>query len=255
MLKRIVCFLRRKYTKWLLKTHEHTFCDQTVELKYLFIPRKKSRILVVVFSGMDAKQAKYNYVETLIDSPHNRLYILDNFGNERLGCYYLGTNAQNQVENAIYALLSKIQDEHNILQLVFCGSSKGGYAAFNFGLSYPNSVIIAGAPQYYLGNYLTHRKSPELLNIVAGKDYLPSYIEELNRKISDKISTNADRYRGKIYLHFSDHEHTYYEHIQYLISDLDQNHYVYEEERMSYQQHDDVAKYFPRFLRETLSKI
>ena len=104
-------------------------------------------------------------------------------------------------------------------------------------------------------SYLTHRKSPELLNIIAGSDYSLSYIENLNNKISDKISVNAGKYKGKIYLHFSDQEHTYAEHIQYLLSDLDQNHYDYEEERMSYHLHDDVAKYFPRFLRETLSKV
>lgn len=255
VMNRIDRFFRRKYTKWLIKTHEHIFQDQTLELKYLFVPHKTSRVLIVVFSGMNPNRATYNYIDTLNDSHHNRLYILDNFGDERLGCFYLGTNTQNQVEKAVNALLRKIQDEYNISQVVFCGSSKGGYAALNFGLDYPNSVIIAGAPQYYLGYYLTHRKSPELLNIVAGSDYSPSYIEDLNRKISDKIFASAGKYKGKIYLHFSDQEHTYFEHIQYLLSDLKQNHYVFEAERMSYQQHDDVAKYFPRFLRETLSKI
>ena len=160
IMNRIDRFFRRKYTKCLLKTHEHIFLDQSLELKYLFVRHKTSRVLIVVFSGMNPNRAAYNYIDVLNDSPHNRLYILDNIGDGRLGCFYLGTNAQNQVENAVKTLLRKIQEDCNISQVIFCGSSKGGYAALNFGLDYANSVIIAGAPQYYLGYYLTQTSHP-----------------------------------------------------------------------------------------------
>lgn len=255
LLHRISHFFRRRYTKRLLRKHEHVFQHQEVELKYLFVPKKSSRVLIVVFSGMNPNRASYNYIDILNDSHHNRLYILDDFGDERLGCFYHGTNGHHQAETAIKALLNKIQNDNNIPQLIFCGSSKGGYAALNFGLDYPTSVIIAGAPQYYLGYYLTHRKSPELLNIIAGKEYSQTYIENINKKICSKISSNAADYRGKIYLHFSNNEHTYDEHIQYLLLDLDRYNYTYEVECMSYPHHDDVAIFFPVYLKKILSEI
>ena len=156
------------------------------------------------------------------------------------------------MECAVNALITHIIHEHDILQTIFCGSSKGGYAALNFGLEQSNSIIIAGAPQYYLGYYLSHRKSPELMNIVLGTDCTPSMIEELDTRIYKKIVGFRNKYQGKIYLHFSDQEHTYQEHIQHLLSDLNSNNFDYYEDRMSYLQHDDVAIYFPQYLKKIL---
>lgn len=245
----------RKHIKWLLSAHQRLYTYQSVNVKYLLIPRKSSKVLVVVFSGMSPKGAVYNYIDVLNGCPHNRLYILDDFGHDRLGCYYIGTNGQNQMECAVNALLKQIIHEHDIVQTVFCGSSRGGYAALNFGLEQSNSIIIAGAPQYYLGYYLSHRKSPELMNIVLGTDCTPLEIQELDAKIYKKIVGFRNKYQGKIYLHFSDQEHTYHEHIQYLLSDLDSCHYDYAEDRMSYLQHDDVAIYFPQYLKKIITEI
>lgn len=241
-------------TKKLLLHNEHTFLHQDIEVKYLFAPKRNSRTLVIIFSGMNSKRASYSYLNLLNGLPHNRLYILDNFGDPILGCFYRGTDLQNQVEQAVDALLQSMIAEHGFDRLIFAGSSKGGYAALNFGLNYPDSVIITGAPQYYLGYYLTHRKSPQLLRIIAGEKHTEEDIVVMDQHLRDKILRQADTFRGKIYLHYSTQEHTYPEHIQHLLKDLKCNGYSVEEDICEYCQHDDVAVYFPPLLKRILSK-
>ena len=251
---RISQYLSGKKTKWLLRHREYTFTHGDVCLKHLFVPHRKSNTLIVVFSGMNPQRASYSYLNLLNGIPHNRLYILDDFGDPVLGCYYRGTNLQDQVEQAVDALLKHVVAEHGFDRLIFCGSSKGGYAALNFGLNYPDSTIITGAPQYYLGYYLTHRRSPQLLQIIAGEQHTEDDIAAIDRHLSGKITKQANAFRGKIYLHYSTQEHTYPEHIQQLLADLKHNGYSVVEDIHDYPNHDDVATWFPPFLKRILSE-
>lgn len=104
---RIKHHLSRAQSKWLLRHNEHVFHHQNIPVKYLFIPKKKSDTLVVVFSGMNPKRASYSYINLLNHLPHNRLYILDDYGDDTLGCFYLGVNGGTQVESAVSALIEK----------------------------------------------------------------------------------------------------------------------------------------------------
>ena len=66
---------------------------------------------------------------------------------------------------------------------------------------------------------------------------------------------NADNYKGKIYLHYSTEEHTYEEHIKWLIDDFDKKGIDYEEDVCTYTNHSDVSLHFPNYLVSTLKSI
>lgn len=254
IIERIRGELNRRYSKHLIKTKSHTFQCGEVTLKYLYIPKRSSRTLITVFSGMNPKRASYGYINQLNDVKHNRLYILDDFGDDILGCFYLGTNQQFQVEHAIRCLLKELGQIHQFERYIFVGSSKGGYAALNYGIEYPDATIVCAAPQYRLGYYLTYRKSPQLLHIIAGSDPSPEFLDALSRRLADKLAAAAEGFRGKIYLHYSDVEHTYAGHIQYLLQDLEKYHYHYDTDRKDYPSHDQVGLYFPEYLRKSLKE-
>ena len=136
---RIHSRLNRYYSKYLVRNKSRVFQCGEVSLKYLYVPRRGSRTLITVFSGMNPTRASYSYINQLNDTSHNRLYILDDFGDEILGCFYLGTNEQFQVEHAVRCLLAELGAKHRYEKYIFCGSSKGGYAALNFGIEYPDT--------------------------------------------------------------------------------------------------------------------
>ena len=251
--ERIYNKLNRYYSKYLIKTKSREYRCGEVTLKYMFIPKRSSRTMITVFSGMNPRRASYGYVNHLNDMRHNRLYILDDFGDDILGCFYLGTNQQFQVEHAVRCLVEELTRIHQIDRHIFVGSSKGGYAALNFGIEYPKASIICAAPQYRLGYYLTYRKSPQLLHVIAGSDPSTEFLDMLSSRLSDKLAA-ATSFRGKIYLHFSDAEHTYEGHVQYLLQDLERYHYNYDTDRSDYPSHDHVGLYFPAYLKKSLAE-
>ena len=75
-------------------------------------------------------------------------------------------------------------------------------------------------------------------------DYLN---EILPRTIEDSKNNNV-----KLYIHFSSKEHTYEEHIRYLIDDLKRYKYEHKLEVLEYTNHSEVSIYFPKFLLNTI---
>ena len=62
-------------------------------LRYLLQTSRLSDTLVVCFSGFgNGGVAKYNYISTLKSVNANKLFILDDFGYNKQGSYYLGEN-------------------------------------------------------------------------------------------------------------------------------------------------------------------
>lgn len=132
------------------------------------------------------------------------------------------------------------------------GSSKGGYAALYFGIKYGAKSIISGAPQYLLGNYLSIPEHKEILKYIMGDESEKS-ISELNSlmpKVIKQCRNNPD-----IYLHYSVKEHTYKEHIEFLINDLKKQKYNLYEDRHDYLNHSDVGVYFPKYILNIIKDI
>lgn len=66
-------------------------------------------------------------------------------------------------------LIDRVREQTGAKRLIFCGSSKGGYTALNFGLDYPGSYMVVGGPQYFLGQSLLDTGNIEALKHIAGQ--------------------------------------------------------------------------------------
>jgi hypothetical protein len=258
ILKKFKKYFEFLYTKIKLLFQQKEYRSNGIALKYLFDRDKNSSALVVVFSACvrEGLTARYNYVRTLKKVKGNKLFILDDFAEDKRGCYYLGEYPDWNIEKAVIALIESVKEKVNATTVIYCGSSKGGWAALNFGLACKptdKDVIIAGAPQYYLGNYI--RNFAPAFRFLKGNcsdDEL--VVKELNEHIQRKIQHKDKKEEIKIYLHYSSQEHTYSEHIQGLLSDLHENGYAVAEDRKEYVDHSEVALWFPQFLTGSIEK-
>ena len=160
----------RIYTAVSQKLYEKEFVSSEGQsLRYLFFPCPGSDLLAVGFQACNDAGPRYNYVRTLQACGVNRLFIKDDFGPGHLGDYYLGCSGTYSVEQAVRELIDRTAASFAVpCRLVFCGSSKGGYAALNFGLQYPASAMILAAPQYYLADYLDSPKFHATLEEILG---------------------------------------------------------------------------------------
>ena len=231
-----------------VKMNEKVFQNR---LKYVFKYKKNSRKLVVVFSGFPGMdKAKYNYMRTLKHAQCSQLFILDDFGFENKGSYYLAENGDYYIRKMVINLIKTIKAKYDISEMITAGSSKGGACAIYFGLKLGAEAIIAGAPQYYLADYLKNGHEEILKGIIGGYE---SQISYLNSLLEETIQ-DYQGHKPTIYLHYSKEEHTYVEHVQYLLNELKENKFTVIEDIGEYSEHSNVSFYFPKFLKESIDK-
>lgn len=237
-------FLQKKYIKG------------DVTLKYILKKYKDSDKLVVVFSSCTRRglKARYNYMRTLEGIKANRLFILDDFAADKRGSYYMGPNFTFEEEKATLSLIEHIREELSVKDIICCGSSKGGYSALNFGLQIPYSKIVVGAPQYFLSTYLHSSNNMECLRHIMG-EFTEEKEKFLNDYLSKRIREDADKYTHTIYIHFSNKEHTYEEHVKYLLEELNKQGYAVNCDIADYTNHSDISYHFPDFLKKTVRKL
>lgn len=222
-----------------------------------------SDTIVFVFSSCTriGVKARYNYMRTLNKCNVNKMFILDDYGEDNRGVYYLGKNMDFHVERAVSKLIEKTLNSGKYKKIIFAGSSKGGYGAFDFGMQIPGSVIIAGASQYHLGSYFMDESNKlELtLRYVTGKGYdetSAEQIEELNTHLEKRIKGAEQlQKKPKVYLHYSNKEHTYEEHIIHLLRTLKEGGFEIKEDVRSYTNHSDVSMYFPQFMVNCIEEV
>lgn len=244
--------LKKSLIKWLIKIQEKKIKLFGCTVRFI-LKKYNSDILIVVFQACHSNGAHYNYYRILKECKVNKLWVKDDFSPNHRGSYYLGEKGKNNVESTVYCLIEKIIKKRKIRKVIFVGSSKGGYAALNFGITYPNSYIVIAAPQYKLGTYLDcEYQMLNLLDIIGSYD--KQKILDLDNRLADKIKENANK-NQKIYIHYSDCEHTYDEHVKYLIEDLKSINIYVEEDIEHYKIHGELYKYFPSYLVKTLSDI
>ena len=224
-------------------------------LKYLFQRHRSSDMLVVCFSGFaGGNSARYNYVQTLQTQRINKLFILDDFGYNRQGSYYLGENGDWYLPEMVVGLIKKIQTKNNIRHLIMVGSSKGASAALFYATKMNADFCIIGAPQYFIGNYLNTDDHLSILEGIMG-DKSSDSIQKLNNVMHDCLRLSYGR-KPKVYIHYSPMEHTYPEHIADMVHDMKMNGYTVEEDAdYDYVDHGQVAKYFPSYLLNVLKKL
>ncbi len=250
----------RKYVEFIITKirilwEQKIFRYEDVTVKYILKKKKNADSLVIVFSACTRKglKARYNYVKTLNNLNCNRLYILDDYAKDHRGSYYMGRDFKFNEEVAVTELINKVITDLQPATTIYCGSSKGGYAALNFGMKFNDSHMIIGGPQYFLTDYLKQGNEYTLEHIIG--EATPEKEQKLNVYLREKIQGNDKKSTQKIYLHYSDKEHTYEEHIKDMLADLKSCGYYVEEDVADYANHSDISYYFPDFLRKQITEI
>lgn len=230
-------------------------------IKYLLFPNEESNKLVVVFQAINTKQA-YNYVKTIKDEPVNRLYIKDEYGEDPTtkSSYYLGKRKGMEVFNATQKLISEVVDYLGVNKenVIFAGSSKGGYAALFQGYHFGAGHIIPGGPQILLGDYLgqTSEKSirPPIFRSIVGE------VNEENKQWANLLMYNALKNASKPYpktlIHIGGGEPHYKEHVVPFMNWVEELGIENVElDIQDYDTHEELATYYPIFLKEQIKKF
>lgn len=178
--------------------------EQTQDgIKFLFYKSDKSDKLIVVFSAFSdiGKPPRYNYIETLTTIDANKLFILDDYGYKKSGSYYLGENGVFFLPPKICRLIKQMKQKTKATTVFTLGSSKGGTAAIYYGILASAEYILAGAPQFFLGDYLdTEKHHPILKGIMGSNDDVA--VSKLNSVLMTTITNHAgDIRRPVIFLH------------------------------------------------------
>ena len=235
-----------------LRDQKH-FKQDGVDVKYIYKPVKGAKTLAVVFSACTrpGMAARYNYVRTLDGMLCNRLYILDDFGPEGRGSYYLGSMPEFKDQETTIALIQKFIKETSPEKVLFCGSCKGGYGALNIGTRFPNSVIIAGEPTYRIAT--EYKLAEDLLKYWMG-DVTEQKIEYMDHYLADQLKQNKNRSGQKLYLFYSIKDEYFEKHTKPLTKDIHDSGYEVEEREADFAAHADLGLYFPDFLKEKVKE-
>jgi hypothetical protein len=204
--------------------------------------------LFVIFSALGTKYSYlYNYMNTLKDLPVNKLFILDDFGDQ--GSYYLGKNRDFSIETSVMSLIQYIMRQNKILSenVTALGSSKGGFTALYYGIKYYFGHVIAGAPQSKLGSFLLKQANhPNIAEYIAGGSeesdgyYLDGLLFNILNQPCD-ISPNINIFVGK-------DDHHYKNHVLPLYNTLVNRGYKIDLKTSDGVNHDELKIYFPYYL-------
>ena len=242
-------------TKYLMKFKQKTYLGDNYGIKYLFERNIKSRELLIVFSSCTkvGQKARYNYIRTIDEFKCNKLFILDDFGFDGRGAYYLGKDNDFMIEKDVRDLINKISDEIKPEKEIYIGSSKGGYSALYFGVERKNSYIITGAPQYNLGNYLNLPNHKNILQYIMG-DCSEESIDKLNMLMKNKLHLNKNN-NNTIYIHYSTEEETYDSDISPLLNELNRINIKVYHDKKYYSNHAELTLFFPAYIKTSIKEI
>ena len=229
------------------------------DIHYLYFPEPSSDSLVIVFSAYNDNGPVYSYLSSLRKIHVNKLFIKDDFF-PRTGNYYLGNKGRYNNESAVMEFIHKMVHDSRAKKLIFAGSSKGGYAALNFGLRYPGAYFVVGGPQYHLAWYMTDTKKfrPALCDIIGVNDIgeiTKKQREDLDDRLPSKIRNNKNANTQHYYIHCSTKEPTYKKHVADLIRDLKGAGADVIFDAADYEDHSDLRYYFPPFLKGRIHEI
>lgn len=249
MKKRIINFIRIQGIKTIQILKQRTFNSSSGKIHYIFEKRKGDK-LIIVFSGFAGhhQKSRYNYLRSLKSNKNSCLFILDDFGYEKVGSYYCGEGFELYNNCAFEELIQYICNLHGINYTVFCGSSKGGSAALIYGLKMNGDEILAGSPQYRIGDYLYRNDYHKaiLRGISNGKYNDKMSVDMLNSLIDDSLKDNNGKTKIKIV--YSSLEEDYLDLLELkntLLSCNMEMEFIDEK----YENHSDISKCFPKYLK------
>ena len=241
------------YGKYIIPRIEREYlCRNDSEIIHYLFYKKKSPALIIGFQAYNIKGARYNYVTPLSSVNANRLYIKDDFVLP-CGNYYLGRNNQFNIEKGVFDLIDQVVEETKASDLFFIGSSKGGYAALNFGLKYPNATIVIASPQYYLGSYMDEtKKFTKGLEDIVSLPVTEDKLKKLDARLETRIKNDPYGKTQRVFIQSSVCENGYEKHVKFLLRDLEAAGITVSFEKQTFQNHSDLKYYFPEYLKKTL---
>ncbi|WP_226618611.1 heparinase II/III family protein [Cytobacillus firmus] len=232
-------------------------------IKYLYYHYPNSPGLIVIFQAL-ASTPGYNYVRTLKDVPVSKLYIKDEYGPDPTNAsYYLGKNKSFTIAESTSKLIESIRQHNKVSKesVICAGSSKGGFASIYQAYLNGYGYAVAGGPQIYLGNYLGkslgNPKSvlAPIYTFITGSStdneiqWANSILPELIKEKKDAPCPQLDIHVGKDEPHYKNHVLPFYNFLQEIGGQkvkLDLG---------DYDNHDELATYFPLFLSEKINHI
>lgn len=244
----------RKYydyfvTKFKVLREQKVYKFQEISLKYIYKAKKQADVLVVVFSACTRPglKARYNYVKTLDGLNCNRLYILDDFGYDQRGSYYLGHMPEFKELEATVSLVQKVMKDTKPRQVLFCGSCKGGYGALNIGSRFENSVMIVGEPTYRIATEF--KLAEDLMRYWMG-DVTEENIEYVDKYLENQLRKNPYISNQKVCFFYSEKDEYVTLHTNPLLQTLCEAGYDFEKEPAQFVAHADLGLYFPEYLKK-----
>ncbi|KZE64087.1 hypothetical protein AWM68_13350 [Fictibacillus phosphorivorans] len=230
-------------------------------IKYLFYKSEGSDQLVVVFQAIN-QNPSYNYIKTLKDLPINKLFIKDDYGDDAAtrSSYYLGKNKSFDISEATQELITSFVNNLQIKKenVIFAGSSKGGFASLYHGYKFGCGHILSGGPQILLGDYLGHQSEksirPPILKYLAGEN-TPESKEWANKLMVENLK-NAKKPYPQTVIHIGVGEPHYEEHVVPFLDmakKLQINNVSLDAQE--YNTHEELAIYFPKFFRTKMEQL
>lgn len=242
----------KKQIKWLYKFSVDRLIRKSIDgVEYIWL-RHHSDTLLIVFSAIGS--ARFNYLRTLKECDCDQLYIRDCWAGGV--SYYWYENKSNHPEIYTQNLINSILEKKSYKTIITIGSSKGGTAAVYYGLTLKATMVIAGACQYRVGDYLSrhqYKEHPEQWRAVVDEELSSRWIKILDEKLEDMIEQNSGT-KTKFRLIYSNKEHTYPEHIRPLIDKLNECSIEHEDQIESFPEHSMIGECFKKALVELFLK-
>lgn len=114
--------------------------------------------------------------------------------------------------------------------------------------------IYAGACQYKVGTYLNVDAHKMIFTQMMGEGASDKEQRILDEMLMRQIQNNCNS-DTIVHLLYSEKEHTYPEHIKYLISDLEENHITHIDKIENFTNHDDVGKFFSIWIKTEINNL
>lgn len=217
-------------------------------VEYIY-KRRGSDKLVIVFTSM---VGRFNFIRSLKTVSYDQLFIRDCWADN--ASYYWFERKQDYPELFTQNLIDQVLAKGNYNKVITIGGSKGGTSAIYYGLKINSDLVFAGACQYRVGDYLAKHQyvtKPWQWEKVVGGEPTQEWIDILNQKLEKMIESHKNS-RTIIKLIYSTEEHTYPEHLVYLIEKLDECNIQHDDHIESFTKHSmsglylkqDVEKFF-----------
>ena len=242
------------HTKIKVIFKQKKFYYDGVNMKYMFRRIKGADTLVIVFSACTRQgvPARYNYVKTLEGTDCNRLFLLDDFGEDKRGSYYLGHMPEFKEQEAAVELVKKFIDKLEPKKVIFCGSCKGGYAALNIGSRFKDSIMIIGEPTYQIA---TEFKLAKGLLRYWMREITDENVENIDYHLTRQLEKNQFKYSQRIHIFYSTCDEYVERHTEPLLEDLKKNGYCLDENTADFKSHGDLGLYFSDYLKKKVKEI